>query len=162
MMEYHFPPLGKTCAVTGKPLAPGTAVHSVLWERNGQFIRKDFSPAGWSDPPTDAVGYWRTDVPVQTGPPKLDPAQLISYFEQLTEEASPRHDESRFLLALLLLQLKRLRLDTVRTDDDGDVLVLTGLRGEGTFEVPHLPLDDKEISQRQLALRTQLAFEGSE
>jgi hypothetical protein len=158
-MDYHFPPLGKTCAATGKPLAPGSACRSAVWEQNGQFIRKDFSPEGWTGPPADAVGYWVTHVPEQSGPPKIDPEQLMRYFEQLTEEATPAHDETRYLLALLLLQHKRLRLETIRSDDDGDYLILSGLRGEGTFEAPHLQLADAEIAERQLILRTQLATE---
>jgi len=159
MMDYHFPPLGKTCAATGKPLAPGSTCRSAVFEQNGQFVRKDFSPEGWTGPPQGAIGHWQSAVPVQTGPPKLDPEQLLRYFEQLTEEASPSHDESRYLLALLLLQQRRFRLETVRSDDEGDVLVLSGLRGEGTFEVPHLQLADTEVAERQLMLRTQLAAE---
>lgn len=158
-MEYHFPPLGKTCAATGKPLAPGSACRSALFEQNGQQVRKDYSPDGWTGPPTGAIGFWVTTVPEQVGPPKLDPDQMIRYFEQLTEEASPSHDEARYLLALLLLQQRRLKLETVRSDEDGDVLVLTGMRGEGTFEVPHLQLPDADVAERQLVLRRQLAAE---
>lgn len=158
-MEYHFPPLGKTCSATGKPLAPGSLCRSVLLEQNGQQVRKDFSPEGWQGPPAGAIGYWITHVPERTGPPKLDPEQLMRYFEQLTEEASPSQDETRYLLALMLLQLRRLKLEQIRSEDDGDVLVLIGTRGEGTFEVPHLQLGDADISERQTALRFQLASE---
>lgn len=158
-MEYHFPSLGKTCSATGKPLAPGSTCRSVLLEHNGQQIRKDFSPEGWRGPPDGAVGHWTTQVPERTGPPKLDPEQLLRYFEQLTEEASPGQDETRYLLALLLLQQRRLKLEMIRSDEDGDVLVLIGTRGEGTFEVPHLQLGDADISERQTALRFQLAAE---
>lgn len=158
-MEYHFPPLGKTCSATGKPLVPGSACRSALFEINGQQVRKDFSPEGWTGPPENAIGHWATQVPERTGPPKLDPEQLMNYFEQLTEEASPSHDETRYLLALMLLQQRRLKLDTVRTDEDGDVLVLAGLRGEGTFEVPHLQLTDADATARQNVLRLQLAAE---
>jgi hypothetical protein len=158
-MEYHVPPLGKTCSATGKPLVPGSKCRSALLEVNGQQVRRDFSLEGWSGPPEGAIGYWMTNVPEHSGPPKLDPEQVMRYFEQLTEEASPSHDETRYLLALLLLQQRRLKLETVRSDDEGDVLVLAGLRGEGMFEVPHLQLDDSQVAERQLALRTQLAAE---
>lgn len=158
-MEYRFPPLGKVCSATGKPLAPGSTCRSALWEQNGQQVRKDFSDEGWIGPPAGAIGYWVMQVPEQAGPPKLDPEQLMRYFEQLTEEASPSQDETRYLLALLLLQQRRLKLETVRSDEDGDVLVLAGTRGEGTFEVPHLRLADADIQARQNSLRFQLAAE---
>jgi hypothetical protein len=158
-MDYQLKPLGKTCTATGKPLLPGSTCRSALVERNGQMVRLDYSLEGWTGPPADAIGYWLTKAPEQSGPPKLDPEQLMRYFEQLSEEASPRHDEARYLLALMLLQQRRLRLEEVRTDDSGDVLVLSGLRGEGTFEVPHLKLDDADVAERQNQLRRQLAAE---
>lgn len=158
-MDYHFPPLGKTCSATGKLLVPGATCRSALLEQNGQQVRKDFSLEGWTGPPLGAIAYWVTQVPERTGPPKLDPEQLMRYFEQLTEEASPSHDQTRYLLALLLLQQRRLKLEGVRSDEDGDVLVLFGMRGEGNFEVPHLQLADAEVTERQNALRLQLAAE---
>ena len=48
-MDYHLKPLGKTCATTGKPLAPGSVCHSVLVERDGMLMRLDFSDEGWTD-----------------------------------------------------------------------------------------------------------------
>jgi hypothetical protein len=158
-MDYHFSPLGKTCSVTGKPLTPGSECRSALLEVNGQQVRKDFSAAGWTGPPDGAIGHWVTTVPEQVGPPKLDPEQMMRYFEQLTEEASPSHDETRYLLALWLLQQRRLRLENVRSDEEGDVLELSGLRGEGSFEVPHLQLGDAELTERHNLLRTHLAAE---
>lgn len=158
-MDYQIKPLGKTCSVTGKPLVPGSTCRSALVEQNGQLVRVDYSLEGWTGPPQSAIGDWQTTVPEQSGPPKLDPEQLMRYLEQLSEEASPSHDQTRYLLAMMLLQQRRLRLETIRSEEIGDVLVLTGLRGEGTFEVPHLQLADAEVAERQLVLRKQLAAE---
>lgn len=158
-MDYQIKPLGKTCSVTGKPFVPGSTCRSALVEQNGQMVRIDYSPEGWTGPPAHAIGDWQTNVPEQSGPPKLDPEHLMRYLEQLSEEASPSHDETRYLLAMLLLQQRRLRLETIRSDELGDVLVLSGLRGEGTFEVPHLQLGDADVAERQLILRKQLAAE---
>ena len=158
-MDYHFPPLGKTCSVTGQPLVPGSSCRSALFEQHGQQIRKDYSLEGWTGPPDGALGYWQASVPEQSGPPKLDPEQLMRFFEQLNEFAEPEHNETRYLLALQLLQLRRLKLETVRSDEHGDFLVLSGVRGEGTFAVPHLQLDDAVVTERQLALRLQLDAE---
>jgi hypothetical protein len=158
-MDYQFKPVGKLCSVTGKPLEPGSTCRSALVEQNGQLVRIDFSAEGWTGPPEHALGYWVTRVPEQSGPPKLDPEHLMRYLEQLTEEASPSHDQTRYLLAMILLQQRRLKLETIRSEDLGDILVLAGLRGEGTFEVPHLQIADADVAERQLALRKQLAAE---
>ena len=158
-MDYRLKPLGKTCAATGQPLAPGSVCHSVVVERDGQFVRLDYSPAGWQGPPPSAVGYWQLRVPPPKPVHSIDPDALMRYFEQLCEEASPSQDVNRYVSALLLLKLKRLKLDDVRCDDDGEFLQLTGTRGEGTFDVRRLDLPDDELSQLQQSLKTQLAAE---
>ena len=73
-------------------------------------------------------------------------------FEQLNEEASPSQDKFRYVLALLLLQRRRLRLDGTKTVDDQEFLEVTGTRGEGTFLVPDQLLDDTEVQELQNAV----------
>jgi hypothetical protein len=105
-MEYHFKPPSKTCAATGRPLAPGSVCHSVLIEKNGSLARFDYSAEGWQGPPPGHVGYWKTVVPVTTDPKahRLDPETALRYFEQLCEEANPDSIRQRYVLALFLLQ----------------------------------------------------------
>ena len=73
-------------------------------------------------------------------------------FELLNEEASPAQDQFRYVLALLLLQRRRLKLEGTKTIDDLDFLELTGVRGEGTFLVPDQQLEDSEIQKLQDAI----------
>lgn len=156
-MDYQLKPLGKSCAATGQPLAPGSVCHSVVIERDGQFVRLDYSPEAWQGPPDHAVGYWQSRVPEPKPVHRIDPDALLRYFEQLCEEQSPRQEVDRYVAALLLLKLKRLTLDDVRCDDDGEFLQLSGARGEGNFEVRRLDLSDTELAQLQQALKLQLA-----
>ncbi len=151
MTEYHIKPIGKTCAATGKDLVPGGSCHSVLVEKNGELLRFDFSHEGWSEPPHGAIAHWRCVVPEAEKVAKkaLDPDELMRQFEQLCEEASPATDKFRYVLALLLLQRRRLKLDGTKVIDDQEFLELTGARGEGTFLVPDQSLDDAEVEQMQ-------------
>jgi hypothetical protein len=160
-MDYHLKPLGKTCATTGKPLAPGSVCHSVLIEKDGSLVRLDFSPEGWTGPPAGHHGYWTVDVPAAPNPQSLriDPEIALRYFEQLSEEASPVHEKTRYALALVLLQQRKLRLENVRFEDDDEVLELSGVHGEGNFEVHNYHLDDSETHQLQTELKAQLAME---
>lgn len=158
-MDYQLKPLGKTCASTGQPLTPGTVCHSVVVEREGRLLRLDYSEAGWQGPPPDAIGYWRTVVPPVEPARRIDPDSLMRYFEQLSEEASPRAETMRYVAALLLLKWKRLKLDDVRTDEEGEWLLLSGTRGEGVFEVRNLQLPDAELARLQHELKTQLSEE---
>lgn len=160
-MDYHLKPLGKVCAATGKPFVPGTVCHSVVVEKDGQLVRLDFSAEGWKGPPQGHLGYWTVDVPAAVDPntQRIDPEVAMRYFEQLSEEASPVHEMTRYVLALVLLQQRKLRLENVRFDDDEEMLELSGIHGEGNFEVQNFHLDDTETKRMQNELKTQLAME---
>jgi hypothetical protein len=160
-MDYRFKSPGKTCAATGKPLAPGSTCHSVLIEKDGDLIRYDYSDESWTGPPAGHVGYWKTLVPAAPDlkTQRLDPEAAQRYFEQLSEEASPVHDQTRYVLALVLLQHKRLRLDNTRGDGDDEILELSGTHGEGTFEVRNLNLPETETQKLQLELKAHLTSE---
>jgi hypothetical protein len=161
LMDYHFKPPSKTCATTGKPLSPGTVCHSVLIEKNGVMTRFDYSDEAWQGPPEGHLGYWKTVVPAGNDPreQRLDPDTAFRYFEQLSEEMNPEYERRRYVLALLLLQHRKLRLDGSRPDDCGGVLELSGVRGEGTYEVQDLQLPETVTRQIQAELKVHLATE---
>jgi len=160
-MDYHLRPMGKTCTATGKPLVPGSVCHSVLVEKEGQLVRLDYSAEGWSGPPDGHLGHWSIEVPAAPDPSqqKIDPEAALRYFEQLYEEASPVHVRTCYTLALILLRQRKLKLENIRYDDDIEFLELTGVHGEGRFEVRNLRLDDAEVQQLQLELKAQLSLE---
>jgi hypothetical protein len=161
-MDYHFKPPSKTCATTGRPLAPGSVCHSVLIEKNGTMTRLDYSDEGWQGPPEGHIGYWKTTVPAIHDPreQRLDPDTAFRYFEQLNEDPNPDSERQRYVLALLLLQHRKLRLEGTHADLDGDdVLDLCGQRGEGTYEIRDLKLSDAETQQIQAELKVHLATE---
>lgn len=160
-MDYHLKPIGKTCATTGEQLLPGTTCHSALVERNGELVRLDYSEEGWAGPPADSIGHWRSVVPEpsQMNVKPLDADALMRYFEQLSEDPNPTQERFRYVLALLLLQKRRLKIDGSRRDGDIEYLQLSGTRGEAPVEVRDHHLADDEIKQIQQALDTQLAAE---
>ncbi len=157
-MDYHLKPIGKTCHTTGDELAPGSLCHSVLVEREGKLIRQDYSDKVWNGPPDGSIGHWSCSVPEQdqTKPKPLDTDGLMSYFEQLDENSNPAQEKFRYVLALLLLQKRRLKLDGSRHEMDVEYLMLTGSHGEGPFEVRDQQLDNSEINQLQNDLNTHL------
>lgn len=164
MIEYQFRPMGKSCAGTGKAFQPGERCRSVVIEQDGQFHRLDFSEAGWKGPPEGAVGEWVSVIP--DGPPKpkpVDTESLMRTFEQFCEDGNPGHDQFRYVLALLLLKKRRLRLEGSRTDDDGnDFLQVIGSKSEGPFEIADQDLNETEIEQLEAAIIAQLEAESTE
>src|SRR5688500_7069795 len=104
------------------------------------------------------VGLWRSRAPEAVPrPAALDPEAMLAYFEQLAEDANPGHDKLRYVLALYLLQKRRLRLDGARVDDDGEFLQLSGSKGEGPYEIRDQQLADDEIKTLQSELAQAMA-----
>lgn len=161
MIDYRFRPISKTCAGTGEPLLPGEVCYSVLIENRGTYERVDYSAAGWKGLPDNAVGYWKCLVPVPASreAATADPERLMQFFEQLIESPNPRQEKLAYVLALHLLQRRRLKLDGSRCADDGEYLELSGSRGEGPFEVRDQQLSEAEIAELRAALNQQLTLE---
>ncbi len=162
-MEFQIRLLGRTCTATDKPLAPGDLVHSVLVEQDGEQRRLDFSDEGWTGPPEGTIGHWICIVPapqtVKTRP--LDADSLLESFERMIEDANPAQEQFCYVLSLLLLQKRRLRLDGSRRDGDVEYLQFVGSHGEGPYEVRDQQLSAEEIVMLQSALNEQLSSQES-
>lgn len=160
-MDYHLKPIGTTCSSTGKDLRPGMRCHSALVEQNDQFIRLDYSEEGWNGPPDGTIGHWDTVVPktTETKSRPLDPNALMRYFEQLNEDLNPGQEKFRYILALLLLQKRKLKIQNSRQDGEAEFLEVIGSQGEGPYEIRQQALSDDEIAQLQQELSTHLIAE---
>jgi hypothetical protein len=160
-MEYQFRPIGRKCATTGAELVPGSLCHSILIERNGELMRLDYSEAGWKGPPPEAIGVWTCQVPkpLEIRHEPLDTNALMRCFEQLSEEGNPARDGLRYILALLLVKKRRLKLDGTRAEGNEDYLQLSGAHGEGAWEVRDPNPTDDDVQQWQRDLNVYLASE---
>lgn len=136
-------------------MVPGTVCFSTVVERNGQFIREDFSEEHWNGPPENAVGFWQSLVPDdEKGKPKpLDTEALMEYFEQISDEGSGAQEKNRYVIALLLLQKRRLVVDDSRLDGDEEFLICSGKQGEGPFEIQNFKLPDEQVRLLQEELK---------
>lgn len=161
-MEYHLKPLGKVCAGTGKPLAPGSVCISVVIDDGNELQRLDFSKEGWKGPPEGTLAQWQCSVPMPVDIKKrlLDPDALMNYFDQLTEEANPLQEQLRYVLALLLMHKRRLREEGIRGEADDEFLLFTSTQGEGTYEVRNYHLSDNEVAELQATLNAHLSVES--
>lgn len=150
-MDYQIRPLGKQCAATGKALEPGARVYSVILDHEGELVRADYSEAGWTGPPEGTVGQWMSVVPdaAPEKPKGLDPEEMLTSLEQLLEDANPAQEKLAYVLALFLLQRRRLKLDGSRVDGEAEYLLLSGSRGEGPYEVRDQQLSNEEITRLQ-------------
>lgn len=86
----------------------------------------------------------------------------MAQFERLEDAGHEQVRRLRYVLALLLLQRKRLQLEDTRSDDDVDWLVLIGTKGEGPFDVRDERLAPEEIAAVQQELLAQIAAEKAQ
>lgn len=155
-MDYQVKPVGKYCVSTGEPFSPGDLCHSVLIEDRGDMIRHDYSVDGWpGQPPEECLAHWQTVIPqpeTDDQPKPLDTESLFEFFEQMIEDANPAQEKIKYVVSLLLMQKKRLKLD--RSDDGEMSLRLTGSQGEGPYLIRDQQLSENEIQQLQQELTT--------
>lgn len=141
-MEYDFQRCTRRCAVTGRELAPGETYYSVLLEAGRTLRRVDYSAEAWAGPPDGAIGWWRSRLPrPDRDRPQPPPSeQLLQVFEELLGQ--PDRADFCYLLGLLLVRRRLLRLEEQEHDAHGrEVLVLYCPRRDMTYRVLAVPLE---------------------
>jgi hypothetical protein len=149
-MDYEIQRCTRSCAVTGKELAPGEEFYSALVAEGAELNRYDYCVDAWQGPPEKAVGWWKSQMP--------DPAAkrlhwapndvMLHFFEQL--DSQPEKQDMRYVLALLLVRRRVMRLEEEEHDDEGrEVLVLYCPRREATYRIPAVVPDQARIDEIQ-------------
>jgi hypothetical protein len=168
LLDFEIQRSTRRCAATDRALEPGELCYSVLEVRGADVVRKDYSASAWNGPPNEAFGWWKSRVPEPNAKKiKLAPNEvLLELFDQLAER--PESEDMRYVLALLLVRRRVLRLDgpalpAVKPSATADVQTMTvfcPLR-EVTYEVPVLMPSDERIEEIQRTL-SELLVSGTE
>ena len=111
LLEFDVQRCARKCAATDRALEPGDVCYSVLEVAGADVVRKDFCTEGWSGAPEAALGWWKSRIPEPTAKKiKLAPNDvLLELFDQLAER--PDQQDLRYVLALLLVRRRVLRVD---------------------------------------------------
>lgn len=141
--------LGRTnerCAKCGHEFGEGETYVSALFELESS----DFRRGGYCEgcyPPEEGAPYsfWRSKRLAPIRSKKLNWEQVKELFLRFVGSAESADREVAYLLALLLMRKKRLRLKETRTEGDTRVLFLESPAGEGPF-----PVVDPIISPERL------------
>ena len=102
-----------------RELKDGETCYSVLVPEGTQVVRRDYSMEAWTGPPDDAIGWWQTTVvDPKAGRPHWAPSDvMLNYFERLLDD--PAAEDARYVLALLLVRRRILRVDALESDSLG-------------------------------------------
>lgn len=119
----------KVCAVTGRVFAEGDEYFSALREQGETFARQDFSPEAWQEQNKDEFfSFWRTSLHKNDDRKKgrliIDVEAFYTFFLNLAGEEKNSRKLFRYLIALILVRKRILRLDEVEKFPGGETLVL--------------------------------------
>lgn len=152
-MDYEIQRCTRHCAATGRELKPGEDVYSILAADEGKLVRHDYSAEAWNGPPEGVVAWWKSQIP-RPEAKRLHWAPndvMLQVFEDL--ESHPAGQDMRYVLGLLLVRRRVMRLEEEASDDEtGKTLVLYCPRREATYRVAVAEPDESRIEEIQQEL----------
>jgi hypothetical protein len=151
MMEYQIQAPTLRCARSGRELKPGERIHTVLRVERGAFLREDIAPEHWHGPPSGVFAHWQGKVPSGTKPRKMpiDDEVLVECLARLQDDPDPAKQRFRYVLALLLIRRKRMRLLETTQEAGIETLHLSDPKSGATYTVPDPQLADDELEAVQ-------------
>jgi hypothetical protein len=165
MSDWRIHRREERCARCEHPFEEGEPIFSLLFIDADRLRREDHCPRCFQGPDSVAASagqliFWRTrhahDKKARFA---VDFEAIEELFLSLEGRREGRLQELRYLLSLLLLRKKRLKLVGVRRNPDGETLCVRRPRRAEEHEVQVFELD----TERALALKAELAkvFEGA-
>jgi hypothetical protein len=153
-MDYEVQRCTRRCAASGRELADGETFYSVLLADGNAVRRVDYASEAWTGPPTsDVLGWWRSQMPTREQKKgRLAPNDvLLGYFHELDHQ--PHEQDTRYVLALLLVRRRVLRLEETQSAPDGrNELVLYCPREDATYRVRDASPDEARVAEIQRRL----------
>lgn len=150
MFDLEVQKFTRRCAETGRQLQPGDVFYSVLVSEGASVLRRDYAEQAWKGPPEGAIGWWKSKVPdPQAKTMHWAPNDvMVHYFTQLEEDEDRR--DTRYILALLMIRRRILRLEETEPDGQGgEQLVVYCPRNESEYRVPVRPPSEERIAEIQ-------------
>lgn len=153
---WHIARSTRTCAKTGEEIPPEVPYYSALVETDEEgWTRRDYSADAWPEVDTSGFfSYWKNKgySPRQDKRPPVDYDRMLDFFDALEGSDERGKQMLRYVIALVLVRRRRLRLDDMSRTDKGDRLVVYDRRREATLEIiaPEATREDLEKTQEQL------------
>jgi hypothetical protein len=157
MMDFEVVKSTRTCAASGREIAAGETYYTVLMKDGAQVKRLDYAADAWNGPPEESIGWWKSVMPAKEGSKKqkLAPSEvMLQLFAEL--EDSPDQYDLRYVLTLLLIRRRLMRLEETVRDDDVDptaeTMVLYCPRDEQTYRVRVVDPSEARVAEIQAYL----------
>ncbi len=125
----------------------------MLASEGGEVVRYDYSTGGWEGPPEQCLGWWKSRMP-RPDQRRLNWAPndvMLDLLDQYEEQ--PENQDLRYVLALLLIRRRVVRLEETEQDEaGGEQMVLYCPKNEQTYRVLTVTPDEERIDEIQQEL----------
>ncbi|HTU26811.1 MAG TPA: hypothetical protein VMF30_15490 [Pirellulales bacterium] len=150
-MDYQVHRCTRHCTASGREIQPGETFYSTLEVQGAEVVRHDYAADAWTGPPTGVLGWWQSVLPspsakrVRWAPNDV----MLDLVEELS--GSPDRADMCYVLALLLVRRRVVRLEETEHDAQGrEISVLYCPRREATYRVPTVvPSDERAAAIQQ-------------
>ena len=156
MLDFEVQRCTRRCATTERELRPGEPFFSVLVSEGSQVVRHDYCEEAWQGPPQESIGFWKSRMPEQNST-RINWAPndvMLDYFQRL--EVDVNKQDIRYVLALLMIRRRVLRLEETRPlETGGEMMVLYCPRTEAEYKLNVVSPNQgriKEIQQELIQL----------
>lgn len=138
------------CSLCEREFAGGEIVFSGLMEKEESFERLDCCEPCWTSKGGESLfSCWRTVQPEREKPiaRRLNSEVVLEFFHRLEGEEERKKRSFRYVLALMLMRKKVMKLQGVERDDGAEKLVLVESRSGVPYRVADLHLGGEEIAE---------------
>jgi len=150
LVEYAVQHSDRHCAATGREFSPGETYYSALISEGMGLKRLDYAADAWQKPPENAVGWWKSRVPLPNSTKKhwAPNDVMLDFWDRLADQADKQ--DMRYVLTLLLVRRRVFRLEEEkRTPQGGEWIVVYCPRREETYEMPVVLPEAERVAQIQ-------------
>jgi hypothetical protein len=153
VIDFEVQRCTRHCAKSEQALEPGEEFYSALISEGGEVVRYDWSIDGWEGPPENCLGWWKSRMP-RPDQRRLNWAPNDVMLDLLDRyEEQPENQDMRFVLALLLIRRRVVRLEETEQDEAGrQQMVLYCPKNEQTYRVPSVIPDEGRTDEIQQEL----------
>lgn len=163
MPNYEVARATGTCAASGRVIEVGETFVASLWlePESDKMVRSDYSADAWEGgarPPGHLYGSWRSTLAAPNSRRRMliDDGELLDLFMQLAEAADAKRQAFRYLLALILVRKRLLRVEG--SPKRGVLVVRTRPPGGSAQGVPGVLMEvvDPGMDEAMVAEATEL------
>jgi hypothetical protein len=133
----------RACSGCGKEFPFETPFHSAIWLEKEAFLRRDLCGPCFSAAPAAPYSHWIAEIPRPAERPRVfDLGLAAEFLRRLAAAGEPARAPLAWLLALLLVRKRAVRILDLPQDEKGPRVRVEFHDGNAPLEIPAPPLTE--------------------